>query len=103
MRFTLLVLAVGMAGHLAVGWHAALPLRVPSRARAVRCALDFDDPDVAAEFSDVSSMSTDELEDELMMAGIPPPPTVRRRASNLRRTARRCTSKRLTVCAVCRR
>lgn len=58
------------------------PLRAPARTpfgRVVqppRAALDYKDPDVAAEFAACQSLDTEEVEDELATSGVVPPPTM---------------------------
>lgn len=47
-----------------------------SRAGAVVAALDYKDPDVAAEFAACQSLDTEQVEDELAASGIPVPPTM---------------------------
>jgi len=40
------------------------------------CNLDYNNPDVAAEFSACQALDTEEIEDELAMSGVVPPPTM---------------------------
>jgi len=58
------------------------PLRAPARTpfgrvvQSPRAALDYKDPDVAAEFAACQSLDTEEVEDELAASGVVPPPTM---------------------------
>ena len=46
------------------------------RSRPAVAALDYKDPDVAAEFAACQSLDTEQVEDELARSGIPVPPTM---------------------------
>ena len=48
----------------------------PRRTSAVVAALDYKDPEVAKEFSAISALDTEAVEDELAVSGIRVPPTV---------------------------
>jgi hypothetical protein len=55
------------------------PPPVPLAARRIAqpvAALDYKDPTVAKEFSNIQVLDTEEVEDELMASGIPVPPTM---------------------------
>jgi len=76
MAALLLLALSGATGYILAPRLASPVASFRGRAVAPVCALDFNDPTVAAEMAEVQDFDTNQIEEELALSGIPPPPTM---------------------------